>query len=299
MKPQTVLITGINSFTGKYLREELLSRNYIVWGMTNSTPSDNEVCADLSDLKSLRQMIAKIRPNYIIHLAGISNTIHNDLNALYQINLHGTLNLLTVVQQESPNTIKKIILSSSAYVYGNASRVNFAETLITEETLPKPINHYAMSKLSMEYMSESLYLDLPIVITRPFNYTGVGQQDYVLIPKIIHHFINRLPEIHLGNLHVYREFNDVRMVVHAYASLLTDAEAGTTVNICTGKNYCLQDVLNLAQKISGHSLNVILDPAFVRKNDPLILSGNPRKLHLIVPDLPYYTLEDTLRWMLG
>lgn len=290
MNPGKVLITGSQGFTGNYLRETLLSAGYAVVGLVNDTPNDWEIRADLTHPEELRQAIAVIRPDYVIHLAGISNVIHQDSSALYQINLQGALNLLEALQQEAI-PVKKIILASSAYVYGNANE------LITEKTCPKPINHYAMSKLGMEYMAQSLYESLPIVIARPFNYTGVGQQEYVLVPKIVRHFATRAPVIHLGNMHVYREFNDVRMTAHAYCQLLTQAKSGTTVNICTGKNYCLQDILDLSTKISGHHLEVIIDPAFVRKNESPVLSGDPALLQSIVPDLPNYTLEDTLRWM--
>jgi nucleoside-diphosphate-sugar epimerase len=156
-----------------------------------------------------------------------------------------------------------------------------------------------MSKLAMEYMAVSLYENLPIVIARPFNYTGVGQQNYVLVPKILHHFVTRAPKINLGNTHVYREFNDVRMVAEAYRGLLNNAKPGTTVNICTGKSHCLQEILDLCSMISQHHLDIVVDPKLVRKNEAVCLSGDPTLLHSIVPNLPVYTLEDTLRWMFG
>lgn len=290
MNQEKVLITGSQGFTGSYLRQALLLAGYTVVGLVNDMPNDWEFRADLTHPEELRQAIAMIRPDYVIHLAGISNVIHQDNSALYQINLQGALNLLDALQQEAI-PIKKIILASSAYVYGNADKQ------ITEKTCPKPINHYAMSKLSMEYMAQSLYENLPIVIARPFNYTGVGQQEYVLVPKIVRHFATYAPVIHLGNMHVYREFNDVRMAVHAYCQLLTQAKSGTTVNICTGNSHCLQDILDMSTKISGHHLDVIIDPAFVRKNESPVISGDPTLLQSIIPDLPNYTLEDTLRWM--
>lgn len=290
MNQEKVLITGSQGFTGNYLRQALLSAGYTVVGLVNDTPNDWEFRADLTHFDELRQVIAEIRPDYVIHLAGISNVVHQDNSALYQINLQGALNLLEVLQQEAI-PVKKIVLASSAYVYGNANE------RITEKTCPKPINHYAMSKLGMEYMAQSLYENLPIVIARPFNYTGVGQQEYVLVPKIVRHFATRASVIHLGNMHVYREFNDVRMAVHAYCQLLTQAKPGTTVNICTGNSHCLQDILDLSAKITGHHLDVIIDPALVRKNESLVISGDPTLLRSIVPDLPSYTLEDTLRWM--
>lgn len=295
VKQSTVLITGSQGFTGSYLRDALLSANYVVFGIINHTehqqPREWERCADLCDAKKLHQVIAAIQPDYVIHLAGISNVIHDNVDALYQINLHGTLNLLSVIQQAAL-PVKKIILASSAYIYGNHTQQK-----ITETVCPKPMNHYAMSKLAMEYMASNLYPGLPIVIVRPFNYTGVGQKNHVLIPKIIHHFMTKSSTIHLGNLHVYREFNDVRMIAQAYCQLLTHADPGVTVNFCTGNSYCLRDILDLSTTISGHHLDVIVNPEFVRTHEAAVLSGDPKLLNTILPDLPKYTLEDTLRWM--
>lgn len=293
---KTLLITGSQGFTATYLREIFIKDGYTVVGLAQKDPREWEVCADLTHRDTLRQTIAKISPDYVIHLAGISNVIHENSEALYQTNCQGTLNLLSALQEENI-PVKKIILASSAYIYGNQNNNANPESLISEKNCPRPINHYAMSKLAMEYMALSLYENLPIVIARPFNYTGVGQQEYVLVPKILHHFLIKAPKINLGNTHVYREFNDVRMVAEAYRGLLNYANSGTTVNICTGKSHNLQEILDLCHMISQHQLDIIIDPNLVRKNEAVRLSGDPTLLHSIVPDLPVYTLEDTLRWM--
>jgi nucleoside-diphosphate-sugar epimerase len=230
-------------------------------------------------------------------LAAISFVGHADDSAFYSVNVVGTTNLLSALA-ELKTPLKKVLIASSANIYGNCEI-----SPISEHQYAAPMNHYATSKLAMEFMACTYMERLPIVITRPFNYTGPGQAPQFLIPKLVSHFSSRADSIELGNLHVEREFNDVRMVCDAYLNLLNYGEPGQVYNVCSGNPFTLSHVLDTLAAITSHHLKVNVNPAFVRANEVHRLCGDPAKLnHLMMKhqsSAPNYALSDTLKWMLA
>lgn len=287
-----VLLTGANGFTGKYVRAELEAAGYSVCGaLVGAAKGPHEMTLDITSLDDCRRVMDKVRPDYLVHLAAISFVAHADADAFYRVNVIGTMNLLQAFAdvQLSP---KRVLIASSANVYGNAT-----EGMIAESQPPQPVNHYAASKLAMEHLVRTWSDRMPIVITRPFNYTGVGQQPNFLVPKIVSHFVQRAPVIELGNLDVERDFSDVRMVASAYHGLLENDCAGETVNVCGGKPYSLRSIIQMMQEIAGYEIEVRVNPAFVRQSEVRVLIGSPDKLRAIVGGLETHSLDETLRWM--
>jgi nucleoside-diphosphate-sugar epimerase len=186
------------------------------------------------------------------------------------------------------------LLASSANIYGNST-----VGILDESVLPSFANDYGVSKLAMEYMA-NLWMDkLPIVITRPFNYTGVGHDERFVIPKLVAHFARRAESIELGNLDVEREFNDVRTVSKIYLNLLEQGVPGQTYNICSGRPVSLKSVINALIRITGHDLQVNVNPDFVRAHEVHRLCGDPAKLEACIGKLQHPALEETLGWMLS
>jgi len=289
------LITGIKGFTGQYLESELEAAGWEVWGIeAHEEPGVARYqTVDLADADRLRRIVGEVQPDAVVHLAAIAFVGHGDANAFYRVNLIGTRNLLAALAAAGKRP-DCVLLASSANVYGNST-----EGVLNESTSPNPANDYAVSKLAMEYMAR-LWLDrLPIVIARPFNYTGVGQTENFLLPKIVSHFRRRAEVIALGNLDVWRDFSDVRAVVRAYRRLLEVCPAGETVNICSGRARSLREVLSMAETISGHAMRVEVNPALVRANEVRILCGDSSKLKGMIGEWDTPPLEDTLKWMLG
>ena len=300
--PRRVLVTGLGGFTGRYVQEALAQRGWEVWGLgaqpapagASDTTAQRYLQADLADSAALAHAVAQVRPQAVIHLAAIAFVGHGDADAFYRVNLLGTRHLLAALAA-LPQPPTRVLLASSANVYGNQTG-----GMLDESSAPQPANDYAVSKLAMEHMARLWAACLPLTIVRPFNYTGVGQSEDFLLPKIVAHFRRRAAAIELGNLDVWRDFSDVRAVADAYCRLLDAPGAvGATINLCSGQSHSLRGIIAMAEQITGHTLQVQVNPAFVRANEVKTLLGNPARLHtLIGADWANPPLQDTLRWML-
>ncbi|ERJ35187.1 MULTISPECIES: GDP-mannose 4,6-dehydratase [Burkholderia] len=290
-----VLITGVRGFTGRFLSDFLVAAGHEVCGFGHRQDADSPTTriVDLLDRSQVEQALGEIRPDVVVHLAAIAFVAHGDARAIYDTNVVGTRNLLEAICSSGCNP-RSVLLASSANVYGNSDR-----EVLDEETPVSPANDYAVSKVAMEFMAR-LWMDkLPITIVRPFNYTGVGQSTSFLLPKIVEHFRDRRPVIELGNVDVIRDFSDVRSVVAAYVRLIDGSFAGQTFNVCSGHGYALRKVLAMAEQITGHHLEIRVNPQFVRANEVHKLIGSNEKLCLATGWEPDSDLDKTLEWMLA
>lgn len=296
---KTILITGVDGFTGRYLAAALKGCGYEVHGLSHSHVGqqidgvDHLHSADLADSASLTSVIRSVQPLKVAHLAAIAFVAHGDVEGIYRTNVVGTRNLLEALVATGA-TPDAVLLASSANVYGNSTGGK-----LSEDTPVAPANDYAVSKLAMEYVGR-IYADrLPVVFTRPFNYTGPGQAASFLIPKIVNHVRAKAAVIELGNLEVARDFSDVLDVVERYKRLLEiPQKPGDTFNVCSGQAWTLNEVLQMVREISGHDFEVKVNPAFVRANEVKILLGDSAKLDAAVGEIPRTPLRDTLRRML-
>jgi len=282
-----ILVTGARGFTGQYLSAMAQAQGHTVLPLQ----------ADLTQPKTVKAEVATLQPSHVVHLAAISFVGHVDQRSFYDVNLFGTINLLDALEElDTPPS--RVMLASSANVYGNCQA-----SPIPEEQTPAPLNHYGVSKLAMEHMASTYSDRLPVVITRPFNYIGAGQGPSFVVPKLVDHFNRRASRIELGDLAVQREFNDVQMVCSAYLQLLQHGEPGATYNVCSGQPHTLRHVLDTLNYLTGHEMQVEVNPAFVRAKEVHRLCGSPAKLQALLAahgaTLANPPLEDTLRRMLA
>ena len=291
-EPRRALVTGIDSFTGPFIEAELLRRGFEVHGTVHGSPTGaNRSDIDLRAPDAIEALVASVRPTHVIHLAAISFVGTRDVASIYLTNIVGTRNLLSALTTVASGCLEAVIVASSANIYGNA-----AISPLDEAAEARPENDYAVSKHAVEDLARIWSARLPITIVRPFNYTGRGQSERFLVPKIVAAFRKRLPAIELGNLDVSRDFSDVRDIAAAYAALVEVGSPGT-LNLCSGVAHSIADILRVSREITGHDLEVMVNPDFVRTNEIKTLIGSNKRLCATLPDWSARDFRHTLQWM--
>jgi len=252
--------------------------------------------SNITDAAALEAEVLTTDPDWVIHFAGISFVASKDDEAFYKVHALGSSNLLASLSKLRKKPFK-VLLASSATVYGNS---NVAHA--SEDQQLNPIDHYAMSKVAMEEMAKTFMDRLPIIIARPFNYTGPGQKGNFLIPKLIAHFTQKNASIELGNLNVEREFNDINMICEAYLNLLQYGTPTETYNVGSGNARSLKQVIDTLIQMTGHVIEIKVNPDFVRANEVRRMCADPAKLNTLFQahgiQLNVPPLEYTLQRML-
>jgi nucleoside-diphosphate-sugar epimerase len=295
-----ILITGANGFTGLHMLRRLARDGHELHGIVRGGATDClpmlATCheADLCDYAPLAKVVADVRPQKVVHLAAIAFVPHSDAARLYATTILGTRNLLQALANadERPSAV---LIASSANVYGNRRN-----GILSEELAPAPANDYGVTKAACEMLAQ-IYADrLPVVTVRPFNYTGVGQSEDFIIPKIVAHARGRRPVIELGNIDVARDYSDARTVVDCYARLLdAPAAMGGVFNVCSGQARSLAEILAMVEAQSGHQMAVRINSALARADEIRSLCGSRARLESVIGPVTMPPLSETIAWMLN
>ena len=114
------LVTGAAGFTGRYVVEALRQKQYrvIALGSRPEEVGDEWISCDLTDQAQVRATVTPLAPEYVVHLAAVSFVGHDKEEDFYRTNVIGTSNLLSALS-EGPSKPRKILLASSANVYGD------------------------------------------------------------------------------------------------------------------------------------------------------------------------------------
>ncbi|MEK7551041.1 MAG: GDP-mannose 4,6-dehydratase [Patescibacteria group bacterium] len=286
-----ILITGISGFVGNYLARLLVNKE----GVRLAGTYHSEIGASLADISSnielyrldlmdfekVVEVIEKCKPDEIYHLAALASAAKSFENPSLVVtnNITSQLNLLEAVRKGNINP--KIMIISSAEVYGIVSP---SDIPVDEQTPLKPASPYAISKIAQDYMGlqYNISYNLNIIRVRPFNHIGPGQTDQFATSAFAKKVAEiesgkREPILTVGNLEAKRDFTNVKDMVRAYVLLMEKGIAGEVYNIGSGKSYKMSDVLNILLSFSNAKIKVEVDPKLLRPSDnPELLCDNTK-----------------------
>jgi len=259
-----VLVTGGAGFIGKHLVRSLLEKNYVVTIFDNFSNSTKDSIASLVSMGAKIIEGDIIRPDEIldavkdqdvvIHLAAkisVQESISNPTET-FQVNVDGTRNVLNGCKKHS---VKKIIVASSAAVYGES----LPNVKLTEESKTNPISFYGKSKVKMEQIIKDFVLEHNInyIILRFFNIYGVGQSDEYagVITKFIKNMTQNKPLEIFGDGMQTRDFVSVYDVINSIQNAISNYKSGI-YNIASGKTITIKELAEMIISISGKKLEI-------------------------------------------
>lgn len=309
------LITGITGFVGSHLADYCLTKPDVeVYGTIRWRSKRDNIChiedkinlheCDIKDAVSVQNMLKKVKPHYIFHLAAqsfVPTSWHAPVETL-STNIIGEVNLFEAVRDLGLDPIIQVAGSSEEYglAYEN-------ELPITEENPLRPLSPYAVSKIAQDFLGYQYYKSygIRVIRTRAFNHTGPRRGKVFVVSS----FAKQIAEIEakikehvikVGNLKSRRDFTDVRDIVKAYWLAVENCEPGEVYNISSGKAVSIEEILNRLIKMSEVEIRVAKDPERMRPSDVEVLIGDSTKFRELTkwkPEIPLQkTLEDTLNY---
>jgi GDP-mannose 4,6-dehydratase len=293
-----ILITGETGFIGSHLIPELkdydvYSLERYVTGRIGQLHKIKTVYADLNDGFMIRNIVKKIQPEIVIHLASISAVSFSfeHPQEVINTNLIGTINLAEACLREVHN-FKQFLFASTSETYGNNG------FKVQVETNPlKPASPYAVSKVACEnylnYMKEAY--DFPITILRLFNTYGRKNDTHFLIEKTITQMLTK-NKIELVDPTPIRDWLYIEDHVNAYLTCLENEKAiGEVFNFCTGKAYTIKETVEKIAKLLDFKGEIVWGSAPQRPTESKIIIGSYAKAKNILGWEPKYSLEEGLK----
>jgi GDP-4-dehydro-6-deoxy-D-mannose reductase len=303
---KTLFVTGAEGFVGSHLIPYLRQRGYeVVAGVRNRARklalernSIKALVCDASDAINVARAVASIRPDGVIHLAGVSKPAEaaDEPLTAYQSIVTAWANVLDAVRRCVPRS--RVLLVSGCDVYGNAGGDGRA---ISESAPAAPVSTFGSLKANAEQVAETYFRNyhLNLSIARPFHYTGANQPDGFYFGSAAQRIarwsgadgnVLRLPD-----LDCRRDLMHVDDVLTAYERILLDGKPRETYNVCSGQSQTCREIIQWFVEASGHSIHLADEP---EASDPArieSLCGDRTKMREQLKWEPTRSARDAIR----
>ncbi|GGC56588.1 GDP-mannose 4,6-dehydratase [Chelatococcus reniformis] len=300
-----ILITGSVGFVGRHLLRALSAMlppgdEVIATALAPLPPDLPCRQLDVGDAAAVRAALRELRPTHTVHLAGLASPPEaaRRPGAAWQVNVAGTINVAESVAAEAPGGM--LLCVSTAEVYG---RSFLAGRPLDEAALLDPATVYARSKAAAEAAARDILAEHGrLVIVRPFNHTGPGQDERFVVPAFAAQVARiRLglatPVLNVGNLSAERDFLDVRDVVRAYGEIILGSDAlpaVATFNVASGQLRRIGSILDDLRDAAGCAFEVRHDPERQRPSEIPRMAGDGAALSRALGWRPQIDWRDTV-----
>jgi GDP-4-dehydro-6-deoxy-D-mannose reductase len=304
-----ILLTGGTGFVGGYLApalgcacpdsERLLLRRP---GETATRDGWSIVESEVTDAPAIDAIIARFKPDLVLHLAAQAaiGAGFQAAEATWRTNFGGTLELAAACARHCPQTTFFFVSSSEVYGW------SFKDGPASEESPLRPMNAYARAKAAAEAMLPDVLPGARLIVARPFNHTGPGQDQRFVMPSLAAQIAEieaglRPPRLEMGNLSAQRDFLDVRDVCNAYIAMLgaaPESDGACVYNVASGSSYRISDVV---EKFCAHAkrpFEIVIDPARLRPSDIPLAVGTSAKLSAATGWAPTIDIDEIIEALL-
>ena len=305
-----ILITGVTGMVGSHLAEYVLAehRDVEIHGLLrwrsqkdNIRPILNRLnlhLGDLRDLSGLTNLLSRVRPERIFHLAAqsyVDQSFAAPIDTL-DTNIIGTANLLEAIRLSKTDPV--IHICSSSEVYG---QVRPDEVPITESNVLRPASPYAVSKVGEDMLGLQYFLSYGIktLRTRMFTHTGPRRGSVFAESTFAEQIAERelglaQGPIKVGNLDSVRTITHVKDAVRAYWTLLEKCPPGEVYNIGGEETATIGKILDILKSHATVAVAHEVDPARLRPSDVTLQIPDVSKFKKATGWAPTITMEETL-----
>lgn len=302
MEPNRILVTGASGFVGRICVSELRRRfcGATIFAAAQK-PLEGGIACDLTNRDATTEMVAHVRPDAVLHLAGQASVGSGSAETTWRTNVAGTLNLADAVASHAAEST--VVFASSAEVYGQA----FNHGEVDEQTTPYPVNAYSRSKLAAEeLLFDVLQGKARLIIARPCNHSGPGQDERFVIPSFAAQ-IARIeagaePVLRVGNLEARRDFLHVTDVVAAYCQIIAAADQLSEVsifNISSEQQLRIMDIVEKLLALTSANIEIVPDQARMRPSEVPETRIDSQRIRKAIGWTPHRTFDEVLSEVLS
>jgi len=266
-----VLVTGGEGFIGSHLVDQLLQEGADVRALVHYTPSGrlgwlkgraDDVHVLAGDVRDSGRVSQAVRGREVVfHLAALIGIPYSyeAPESYVQTNVMGTYNVLAASREAG---VQRVVHTSTSEVYGTARRVP-----IDESHPLQPQSPYSASKIGADMLALSFFhsFELPVAVVRPFNTYGPRQSTRAIIPTVLNQLYRGTGEVRVGATTPTRDFNFVEDTARGFLAVAAcDRALGEVVNIGSGREISIADLLELLVQVSGRDAKIVTESSRLR-----------------------------------